>query len=390
LLLVLAIVFATKKVKDQKAKRMKEYFFKQNRGLLLQQLVDTDIAERMIFSLEELETATNQFDGARILGGGGHGTVYKGILSDQHVVAIKKSKTVIKREIDEFINEVAILSQINHRNVVKLFGCCLETEVPLLVYEFISNGTLYAHLHTDGPQSLSWKDRLRIASEVASSLAYLHSAALISIIHRDVKTSNILLDDRLTAKVSDFGASRGIAIDQSGVTTAIQGTYGYLDPEYYYAGRLTEKSDVYSFGVMLVELLTRKKPTVYVPSEGVSLVAHFMLLLNKDKLSEILDAQVSEEAGNEANKVAAIAAMCLRMNGEDRPTMRYVETKLHGLQSVDNTTQGDPEMKEFLVGLRRTSFQSSDNADHADKEGKSSSRRHSLEEAMLLSASLQR
>jgi serine/threonine protein kinase len=391
LLLVLAIVFATKKVKDQKAKRMKEYFFKQNRGLLLQQLVDTDIAERMIFSLEELETATNQFDGARILGGGGHGTVYKGILSDQHVVAIKNSKTVIKREIDEFINEVAILSQINHRNVVKLFGCCLETEVPLLVYEFISNGTLYAHLHTDGPQSLSWKDRLRIASEVASSLAYLHSAALISIIHRDVKTSNILLDDRLTAKVSDFGASRGIAIDQSGVTTAIQGTYGYLDPEYYYAGRLTEKSDVYSFGVMLVELLTRKKPTVYVPSEGVSLVAHFMLLLNKDKLSEILDAQVSEEAGNEANKVAAIAAMCLRMNGEDRPTMRYVETKLHGLQSVDNTTQGDPEMKEFLVGLRRTSFQrSSDNADHADKEGKSSSRRHSLEEAMLLSASLQR
>jgi hypothetical protein len=100
LLLVLATVFATKKVKDQKAKRMKEYFFKQNRGLLLQQLVDTDIAERMIFSLEELETATNQFDGARILGGGGHGTVYKGILSDQHVVAIKKSKTVIKREID--------------------------------------------------------------------------------------------------------------------------------------------------------------------------------------------------------------------------------------------------------------------------------------------------
>jgi serine/threonine protein kinase len=235
------------------------------------------------------------------------------------------------------------------------------------------------------------KTDLRIASEVASSLAYLHSAALISIIHRDVKTSNILIDDRLTAKMSDFGASRGIAIDQSGVTTAVQGTYGYLDPEYYYAGRLTEKSDVYSFGVMLVELLARKKPTVYVPSEGVSLVAHFMLLLNKDRLSEILDAQVSEEAGNEANKVAAIAAMCLRMKGEDRPTMRYVETKLHGLQSMESTTQGDPEMKEYLIGLRRMTFQrSSDNAVHADKEGKRNSRRHSLEEAMLLSASLER
>ncbi|XP_047047017.1 wall-associated receptor kinase 2-like [Lolium rigidum] len=332
-----------RKLKRRKATRMKQNFFHQNRGQLLQQLVShrSDVAERMIIPLEELEKATNNFDQTRELGGGSHGIVYKGILSDLHVVAIKKSKIVVKREIDEFLNEVAILSQINHRNVVKLFGCCLETQVPLLAYEFISNGTLHDHLHKEPLRPMPWEDRLRIASEIGKALAYLHSAVSIPIIHRDIKSSNILLDDALTAKVADFGASRYVPIDQTGLSTAVQGTIGYLDPMYYYTGRLTEFSDVYSFGVILVELLTRKMPVTYRSSKGDGLVVQFLALITQGGLLHILDPQVMEEGGGEVEEVARLAASCIKLTGEERPTMRQVELALECLRAPKERVQDD-------------------------------------------------
>uniref|UniRef100_A0A453D7E2 Protein kinase domain-containing protein n=2 Tax=Aegilops tauschii subsp. strangulata TaxID=200361 RepID=A0A453D7E2_AEGTS len=335
---LLGVAKITNKLKQQRVKKSRQNFFKKNHGLLLQQLISSskDIAERTrIFSLEELEQATNKFDHNRILGGGGHGTVYKGILSDQHVVAIKKAKIVVQREIDQFINEVVILSQTNHRNVVKLFGCCLEAEVPLLVYEFISNGTLAFYLHGQSENHLSWKDRLRIALETARAIAYLHSAASISVYHRDIKCANVLLTDTLTAKVSDFGASRSIAIDETGILTAVQGTYGYLDPEYYYTSRLTEKSDVYSFGVILAELLTKVTPVFSShSSEGTSLASHFVSLIRDNRLLDILDSQIIEEGGaQDAEVVARLAEACLSLKGEERPTMRQVETTLEDVHN---------------------------------------------------------
>uniref|UniRef100_A0A453AD88 Protein kinase domain-containing protein n=2 Tax=Aegilops tauschii TaxID=37682 RepID=A0A453AD88_AEGTS len=370
LIMVIGAIFVTRKMKQRRGKMLKKKFFKQNRGHLLQQLVSqkADIAERMIIPLVELHKATNNFDKAREIGGGGHGTVYKGIMSDLQVVAIKKSKVAIQREIDEFINEIAILSQINHRNVVKLHGCCLETEVPLLVYEFISNGTLYHHLHVqETMSSLPWEDRLRIATEIARALTYLHSAVAFPIVHRDIKSPNILLDGTLMAKVSDFGASRFIPADQTKTSTAVQGTFGYLDPVYFYSGKLTEKSDVYSFGVLLMELLTRKKPCSYRSSEEETLVSYFTASLEAGKLIHVLDPQVMEEGGKEVEEVATLAVACTRIERDHRPTMRQVEMTLESLGAVH-----DSFMPKYQVVVGTT------------MEG--TSRQYSLEAEHLLSS----
>lgn len=252
-LLLIGIFWLYSGLKKRKLAKLKEKFFKQNGGMLLQQhqvsLHKSGGATR-IYTLEELQKATNNYDESQIIGQGGNGTVYRGVLPHENkIIAIKKSKVVDINQIEQFINEVVILTQINHKNVVKLLGCCLETQVPLLVYEFISNGTLYQHIHNKSNggtvlSKFSWYNCLRIATEISRALAYLHSAASIPIIHRDVKSTNILLDDNYSAKVADFGASRLIPLDQTQVSTIVQGTLGYLDPECYQTGKLTEKSDV--------------------------------------------------------------------------------------------------------------------------------------------------
>ncbi|KAG6626160.1 wall-associated receptor kinase 2-like [Carya illinoinensis] len=325
-------------LKKRKLVKLKEQWFKQNGGLMLQQRLHNctgSMDTAKIYSVEELKKATDNYDKSKILGQGGYGTVYKGVLPNNKVVAIKKSKISDQSQIEQFINEVIVLTQINHQNVVKLLGCCLETEIPLLVYEFISNGTLYDYIHdTSRSFLLSWDKRLKIATETAGALAYLHCEASMPIIHRDVKTANILLDDNHTAKVSDFGASRLIPLDQAHLTTLVQGTHGYLDPEYYRTSHLTEKSDVYSFGVVLAELLTGKKVICFLrPESERNLATYFVSMVEQDRLLEILDDHIYDGSNaEELKKVADVVKRSLSVKGDDRPTMKEVAVELDGLR----------------------------------------------------------
>jgi serine/threonine protein kinase len=204
------------------------------------------------------------------------------------------------------------------------------------------------------------------------------------IFHRDIKTTNILLDDNLTAKVSDFGSSRYIKIDQTGVTTGIQGTIGYLDPMYYKTCRLTDKSDVFSFGVVLVELLTRRKPFFYQSDNGDDLVTHFTSLLIEGKLDDIIDPQIMEEEDGEILKVARLATLCTKLRGEDRPPMREVEMTLENLilkkrQVLFNKSSWRYDTNQTRDPIRPIEF-----------VGNEASRQYSMEEEILLSATYPR
>ncbi|XP_031102378.1 wall-associated receptor kinase 2-like [Ipomoea triloba] len=326
-------------IKKTKSANMRLKFFEQNGGFLLKQKItssdDSEVVK--VYSAKELKEATNNYAQDMILGRGGNGIVFKGNLPNMLQVAIKRSKTVDDTQIEQFINEVVILSRINHRHVVKFLGCCLEAEVPLLVYEYISNGTLHHHIHRQAGASdwLSWENRLRIAIEAAGALAYLHSAASMPIIHRDVKSTNILIDENYTAKISDFGASRLVPLDRTHVATLVQGTLGYLDPEYFQTSLLTEKSDVYSFGVVLAELLTERKPVSpnLSEEEDRNLSAFFIRSMNENRLFQILVPRLVKEGTlDQLQRTAELVKRCLQLNGEDRPKMKEVASELESIR----------------------------------------------------------
>ncbi|KAF2593230.1 hypothetical protein F2Q70_00044366 [Brassica cretica] len=328
-------------ITKQRRLNQKKKFFKRNGGLLLQQqLTSTQGSNEKtrVFSSRELENATENFGLTRILGQGGQGTVYKGMLVDGRIVAVKKSKVVDEDKLEEFINEVVILSQINHRNIVKLLGCCLETDVPILVYEFIPNGNLFEHLHEDESDNntlTTWEVRLRIAIDIAGALSYLHSAASSPIYHRDIKSTNIMLDEKYRAKVSDFGTSRTVTVDHTHLTTVVSGTVGYVDPEYFQSSQFTDKSDVYSFGVVLVELITGEKSVSFLRSqENRTLATYFLRAVKENRLFDIIDARIRDGCKlSQVNATANLARKCLNLKGRKRPSMRETSMELEKIRS---------------------------------------------------------
>eukprot|EP00253_Pinus_taeda_P025689 PITA_25689 len=299
------------------------------------------ISDLPTFSYEELRQATNCFHKENEIGDGGYGSVYLGKLRDGRTVAIKRLYQENSRRAEQFFNEVAIFSSLNHPYVVSLFGYTpADSPELLLVYEFVSNGTLADHLHghRKGPKGLPWNIRLNIAIQTAQALAFLHSVDP-PIFHRDVKSSNILLDEQFNVKVADFGLCRVVPVNSSHVSTLPQGTPGYVDPEYHQCYLLTEKSDVYSFGVVLVEIISAKLAVDINRKRGeINLAFMAISKIQQGVLDELLDPQLeigkNDEGTVMVSAVAELAFRCLASEGDDRPHMKDVVGQLEQIRAA--------------------------------------------------------
>ncbi|XP_022922697.1 probable receptor-like protein kinase At1g49730 [Cucurbita moschata] len=289
------------------------------------------------FSYKEIKKATDSF--STTIGQGGYGTVYKAQFSEDLVLAVKRMNKVSEQGEDEFGREIELLARLHHRHLVALRGFCVEKHERFLVYEYMANGSLKDHLHAPGRTPLSWQTRIQIAIDVANALEYLHYYCDPPLCHRDIKSSNILLDENFVAKVADFGlahASKGGSVFFEPVNTDIRGTPGYMDPEYVITQELTEKSDIYSYGVLLLEIVTGRRAI----QDGKNLVEWSLAYMISDsRISELVDSSIKSSFNlDQLHTVVSIVRWCTEGEGRARPSIKQVLRLLY--ESSDPMHQG--------------------------------------------------
>ncbi|XP_027931027.1 cold-responsive protein kinase 1-like [Vigna unguiculata] len=315
----------------------------------------TDLKGPVSFRYKDLKAATKNFSDENKLGEGGFGDVYKGTLKNGKIVAVKKLILGPSGKVDDqFESEVKLISNVHHRNLVRLLGCCSKGQERILVYEYMANKSLDRFLFGEGNDSLSWKQRYDIILGTAKGLAYLHEDFHVCIIHRDIKTSNILLDDEMQPRIADFGLARLLPEDQSHLSTRFAGTLGYTAPEYAIHGQLSEKADAYSFGVVLLEIVSgQKNSELRADANGEFLLQRAWKLYEENMHLELVDKKLdpAEYEAEEVKKVIEIALLCIQASAGARPTMSEVVASLKSKNSLGQTR---PSMPVFVESNLRT------------------------------------
>ncbi|KAG4178032.1 hypothetical protein ERO13_A10G016200v2 [Gossypium hirsutum] len=313
---------------------------------------DITTVEALQYDFATIEAATNKFSDANKLGEGGFGEVYKGILPDQQVIAVKRLSRGSGQGDEEFKNEAVLVAKLQHRNLVRLLGFCLEREEKILVYEYVPNKSLDYFVFDPTKQGqLDWSRRYKIIGGIARGILYLHEDSRLRIIHRDLKASNILLDGDMNPKISDFGMARIFGVDQTqGTTRRVVGTYGYMSPEYAMQGQFSVKSDVYSFGVLVLEIISGQRNSDFYEAEGAQdLISYAWKLWKDDRSQELLNPVLRDNySRNEVIRCTQLGLLCVQEDPADRPTMATIVLLLNSY----SVTLPVPKQPAFVLQSR--------------------------------------
>lgn len=330
------------------------------------------------FTMRDLEVATNRFSKDNVIGEGGYGIVYHGHLVNGSPVAVKKLLNNLGQAEKEFRVEVEAIGHVRHKNLVRLLGYCIEGTHRMLVYEYVNNGNLEQWLHGAMRQHgyLTWEARMKVVLGTAKALAYLHEAIEPKVVHRDIKSSNILLDDDFNAKLSDFGLAKLLGAGKSHITTRVMGTFGYVAPEYANSGLLNEKSDVYSFGVVLLEAITGRDPVDYGrPADEVNLVDWLKMMVGNRRSEEVVDPNIGTRPSRTALKRALLTALrCVDPDSDKRLTMGEVVRMLES-EEYPLAREGRRRRRSQAGGMEPESQTENSDADRSNNQESASLRR---------------